>query len=292
MILSVVMPVYNAGPYVGAAAASALAELPEDAELICVDDGSADDSLAVLRSVGDPRLKILTQENLGAAPARNAGLDAAKGAFIAFLDADDLALAGRFEIPLRLLAGDPGLAIVGAGARIIDREGSALREESGAASDTYLRWITHFNSPFTFSAVTVRNSALRFDSAVIPAEDYAFCADKLDEGRGLLLPDILCAYRTHPGQVTKRRNDLLRESGNRIAQRKIRERLGVEVPLDLVFLMRHLLAFGWERIGREHQAPAFEAERLLRHLFSLFKNQPGLDDGELARIEESLLGRP
>lgn len=289
MILSVVTPVYNAAAFVAAAAKSALQEMPEDAELICVDDGSADESLAVLRAIVDPRLKILVQENRGAAAARNLGLEAAQGDFIAFLDADDLALAGRFAIPLRAFAADPKLAIVGAGARIIGTNGQTIREETKAASDTWLRWLTLFNSPFTFSAVTVRKSALRFDGSVIPAEDYAYCADMLDEGKGLLLPDILCGYRTHPGQVTQRKNDQLRESGNRISQRKIRERLGVDMPLDMVFLMRHLLAFGWERVPAEHHALAFEAERALRHLFAQFKKGDGLNARDVAKIEEGLL---
>lgn len=289
MKLSVVMPVYNAAPYVGRAVDSALSQMPDAAELICVDDGSTDDSWKVLCEISDPRLKILRQENQGAAAARNAGLERAQGDAIAFVDADDLALPGRFEIPLRAMAADSSLSIVGGGVRVIDPQGAALRDDIEPAQDTYLRWMTLFNSPFTFSAVTVRRSALRFDSSVIPAEDYAYCADMLDLGRGVILPDVLCAYRLHGGQVTKRRNDLLRESGNRISQRKIKERLGVPVSLEHVFLMRHLLAFGWERIGREHHALAFEAEKLLRQLFRLFKKQEGLDTGELAKIEESLL---
>lgn len=288
MMLSVVMPVYNAAPYVRAAADSALSQMPGDAELICIDDGSQDDSWKVLCEISDPRLKILRQENQGAAAARNAGLAQAQGEFCAFQDADDLALPGRFEIPLQALAGDSSLSIVGGGVRVIDPQGAVLRDDIKPAQDGYLRWITLFNSPFTFSAVTARKSSLRFDSSVIPAEDYAYCADMLDQGRGVLLPALLAAYRLHGGQVTKRRNDLLRESGNRISQRKIRERLGVEVPLELVFLMRHLLAFGWERLSPEHHAPAFEAQRTLQHLFALFKRGEGLDAGDVAKIEEGL----
>lgn len=292
MKLSVVMPVHNAAPYVGRAVDSVLSYLPKGGELICIDDGSTDGSWKALEAFCDKRLKLLRQENRGAAAARNAGLDLAQGDMIAFMDADDIALPGRFEIPVRKLADDSSLAIVGAGTRVIDSDGAALRDEISPATDTYLRWITLFNSPFTFSAVTVRASALRFDSSVIPAEDYAYCADMLDLGKGVILPDILCAYRVHSGQVTKRRNDLLRESGNKISQRKIRERLGVDVPLELVFLMRHLLTFGWERVGPRHHALAFEAQRTLTHLFALFKRGEGLDAGEFEKIEAGLLSGP
>ena len=289
MKLSVVMPVYNAAPYVKAAIDSALSQLPDGGELICIDDGSTDASWDEIARLSDPRLKCLRQENQGAASARNAGLEQALGEFIAFLDADDLALAGRFEIPLRLIESDARLGIVGAGVRVIDPNGAGLRDENNPAADTYLRWATLFNSPFTFSAVTARKCDLRFDSSVIPAEDYAYCADMLDRGKGVILADVLCAYRVHPGQVTQRRNDALRDSGNRISQRKIRERLGVDLPLELVFLMRHLLAFGWERLEPQHHALAFEAQRTLTHLFALFKQGKGLDASELAKIEQELL---
>ncbi len=290
--LSVIMPVYNAAPYLDAALESVLTQLGPDDELVAVDDGSTDGSWELLERQTDPRLKKTRQENQGAAMARNQALDLAAGDYLAFVDADDIALPGRFESPLRLMAENPDLCITGAGVRLIDQNGAALRDEITPQGDTNLRWITLFNSPFTFSTVTVRASALRFDPSVIPAEDYAYCADQLDQGRGVIQDEVLAAYRVHSGQVTKRKNDLLRESGNRISRRKIKERLGVDLPLDLVFLMRHLQAFGWERLSPEHHGDAQAAEATLFQLFALFKQDPSLDGEALAAIKQSLLRRP
>ena len=90
--ISVVVPVYNQQDYVGACVASILAQTMTDAELLLVDDGSTDDSLAVMRRVAAdvPRCTVIEQPNRGVAAARNAGLDAARGAWVCFIDPDDV----------------------------------------------------------------------------------------------------------------------------------------------------------------------------------------------------------
>lgn len=91
-LISIIMPVYNAESHLEETLVSALGQSIKDFELICVDDGSTDDSVAILRRFEkeDGRVRVLSQENSGAGPARNAGLEAARGSYIAFLDSDDL----------------------------------------------------------------------------------------------------------------------------------------------------------------------------------------------------------
>ena len=97
--LSVIVPVYNAENSVGQCLESVLAQSLQDLELICVDDGSTDGSLAILQDYAaeDVRVKVLTQENLHAGPARNRGLEAAQGEYVHFLDADDCVLPYAYE---------------------------------------------------------------------------------------------------------------------------------------------------------------------------------------------------
>ena len=98
MVLSVIIPVYNAAPYLTECLESILAQLPMDAEVICVDDGSVDDSAVILESFArrEARLKVLHQNNAGQSAARNHGLQQAQGDFIYFADADD-ALTGNYS---------------------------------------------------------------------------------------------------------------------------------------------------------------------------------------------------
>ena len=89
--VSVIVPVYNVQEYLGKCLESLTAQTLKDIEIICVDDGSTDDSLAILRDFAkkDKRIKVLTQQNQYAGAARNAGLKIAKGEFLCFLDSDD-----------------------------------------------------------------------------------------------------------------------------------------------------------------------------------------------------------
>lgn len=86
------MPVYNASNYLNLSINSLLNQSLKDIELICVDDGSTDNSLEILKDFSDKHdfIKIITQKNSGSGIARNKGLDNASGEYIAFLDADDI----------------------------------------------------------------------------------------------------------------------------------------------------------------------------------------------------------
>ncbi|SCY71393.1 glycosyltransferase [Butyrivibrio sp. INlla14] len=97
--VSIVMPVYNAGIYLKDAISDILCQTFTDFELICVDDGSTDGSLEVLKFFAgkDERIQIISQSNMGAGIARNMGLNASNGEFIIFLDADDRFSPGLIE---------------------------------------------------------------------------------------------------------------------------------------------------------------------------------------------------
>ena len=89
MTVSVIMPMYNARPYVGAALDSILGQTRPPDEIIVVDDGSTDGGPDVVAAYGS-QVRLLRQEHRGPAPALNLGLRAASGTMVAFLDADDL----------------------------------------------------------------------------------------------------------------------------------------------------------------------------------------------------------
>lgn len=90
-LVSVVLPVYNSQAYLSQCLDSILAQSLENIEIICIDDGSTDDSLAILRSYEnkDSRVRVVSQQNAGAGAARNTGLRMARGKYLSFLDADD-----------------------------------------------------------------------------------------------------------------------------------------------------------------------------------------------------------
>lgn len=91
MQLSVIIPVYNSAPFLHRSLGSVCASPVQDMEIICVNDGSSDDSAKLLDKMAaeDPRIRVIHQENSGVSAARNAGMDAATGDYICFVDGDD-----------------------------------------------------------------------------------------------------------------------------------------------------------------------------------------------------------
>lgn len=104
---SVVMPVLNGSEMIGTAISSALAQLGDNDELIVVDNGSTDDTVAVVRAVDDARVRLIATARRGPAAARNDGLAAANGDLISFLDHDDYWPEGRNAGLLEALAAHP-----------------------------------------------------------------------------------------------------------------------------------------------------------------------------------------
>jgi len=107
---SVVIPVHNRARVLGNALTSVLAQTCQDFEIVVVDDGSADNPTKIIEAVGDSRIRILRQDNRGAGAARNAGIDAARGQFIAFLDSDDVFLPHHLKTMKHLLDGTSSTA--------------------------------------------------------------------------------------------------------------------------------------------------------------------------------------
>jgi len=101
-LVSIIIPCYNAAGFVGDAISSALAQTHPDTEVIVVDDGSVDESVAVIKQFGD-RVRLVTGPNAGGSRARNKGLELARGEFIQFLDADDVLHPRKIECQVDIL---------------------------------------------------------------------------------------------------------------------------------------------------------------------------------------------
>lgn len=101
-LISVIIPVYNVAPWLPRCLNSVIGNTYQNLEIICVNDGSTDDSLRILREyeTHDSRIRIIGKENGGLSSARNAGMDIASGEFIAFIDSDDWVHPQYFELLL------------------------------------------------------------------------------------------------------------------------------------------------------------------------------------------------
>ena len=126
--VSVIVPAYNQGRYLGDAIRSALAQTYRDLEVLVVDDGSTDDTRAVTRSFADPRVRYIHQANRGLSAARNTGIREASGEFLTFLDSDDQFLPEKLDLLLAAFDRNPALGFAAGEAVLIDEHGELMGE--------------------------------------------------------------------------------------------------------------------------------------------------------------------
>ncbi|MET0396645.1 MAG: glycosyltransferase family 2 protein [Longimicrobiaceae bacterium] len=122
--VSVVVPAYNYGRYLREAVESIQAQDFDDLEILVVDNGSTDDTQAVLASIHEPRMRVLTLEvNQGLSVAFNLGIESARGEYVAYLDADDRWRPGKLGRQVELMDGEPGVGVVFCNFAWFDSEG-------------------------------------------------------------------------------------------------------------------------------------------------------------------------
>lgn len=125
-IASIVVPAYNASVTLVDTLDSLLAQSFEDFELIVVDDGSTDDTVEIVKSYSDARIRLVCQKNRGLAGAHNTGIHEARGEYIGFCDADDLWLPEKLERHVEHLNSNPNVGISFAGSQLIDGDGKPI----------------------------------------------------------------------------------------------------------------------------------------------------------------------
>jgi glycosyltransferase involved in cell wall biosynthesis len=208
-LISGVIPVRDRAGLVARAIDSALAQTGPTFELIAVDDGSTDATPAVLAGYHE-KITVLRCAAAGRSAARNAGIDAARGEWIAFLDSDDAWLPGKLARQLSFHESRPELAMSAHGLERIHPDGRVERvvpRWSADPSESFVAIADHF--AFMPSAVMVRSEVARevggFDSAFDGTEDLDFALKVARRYPVAVLPDCLGRYYLHGGQTGRRR---------------------------------------------------------------------------------------
>jgi glycosyltransferase involved in cell wall biosynthesis len=175
---SVVIPVYNRAEALRTAIASVLAQEERDFEIVVVDDGSDDRPDRVIAAFGDPRIRPIRQQNRGGGAARNAGIDASRGHFLAFLDSDDVFLPRHLAALRAALAGTEHTAAYarmqvdrGAGRVILKPPRPIAPGEDMAV---YLMCDRGFVPTITLAVPREAAARVRYHEKLPPAEDTDF----------------------------------------------------------------------------------------------------------------------
>lgn len=224
-LVTVLIPAYNAARYLSDTLVSVQRQGVGELEILVIDDGSTDETAAVLAGFDDPRLRVVRQPNLGLAGVLNRGLDEARGTFLARLDADDEMPPGRLVAQLAAMTRDPELLVLGTD---YEAYGDASFRVRMPRSDRACRQRLIFGSCHCGASVLIRrdrlvDSGVRFDPAYRHAEDYRMWCELSEHGRLGNLAVVGYRYRIHAGQVSARFVDEQRATHVRIAAEYARQ---------------------------------------------------------------------
>ena len=206
--VSIIIPVFNKEDYIGDCLDSVLGQTLTDLEVICVDDGSEDQCREILQSyaIRDDRLKVIhNAENLGPAPSRNRGIEAARGRFLRFVDADDLLPQGSTEA-LHSRAKKDNVEVVRGSLALFRGSDSSTHHQVVSVPDRIRTqlcqeeclWIPWWHTSYLISADLIHRNQLRYPN-LVRGEDPVFLASVLVNTSYLsMIEQIVYLYRQYP----------------------------------------------------------------------------------------------
>ena len=301
--VSVLLPVYNAGPYIRAAVDSVLSQSFEDFELLLLDDGSTDESLLILREYErrDCRVQVLSRENRGLVASLNELIDAARGRYLARMDADDVCMVRRFERQLMFLNSRPDHVAVGGWIMQMNASGLPIGTLKSAVShveidQAHLSGHTSICHPTVLMRKDAVVSVGGYREAFMHAEDLDLWLRLAELGKLANLAEVVLSYRLHAGSISQA-NIVSQHSALKRACESAWLRRGIDGNFeandfwrpsgDRTSMHKFALQYGWLAWGNGYQRTwrsyAWQALRLRPlavsswrlFLFGLFKAPPG-----------------
>jgi len=206
------MSCYNASQYLSEAIESILQQTYSDYEFLLINDGSTDGTLDILRTYAseDKRIVVVDKKNTGLADSLNVGLKAARGKWIARLDADDIALPERLAQQMAFVHWDPSVILLGTACVLIDQSGGAIgRYRYPAGHHSLVTQMEKHGSPFPHSSVLFhKETVIRiggYNGRFVPfCEDVDLWLRLSRIGVIACLPQVLVKIRKHGSNITSR----------------------------------------------------------------------------------------
>lgn len=229
--VTVVILVYNRGQYIAEAINSVLAQSFTNFELLLIDDGSRDNSVKIMQSYTDPRMRMVRNEqNLGIPKTRNKGIALARGEYLAVLDSDDYAYPDRLAKQVAFLDRHQDYAMVGSWVATIEEGQPSRRIEKLPSSPVDIQTRLLFRCCLNHSTLTARTAVLQeygYREQFTVSEDFDLYLRLVKTRKLCNLPEPLVYYRKHTTSVTQEKLRLVDETNWGIMRRQLNE-LGVE----------------------------------------------------------------
>lgn len=242
--ITVLLPVYNAQKFLKDAIESILNQTFEDFELLIIDDGSEDESPAIISGFADSRIRLIRQnENQGLIKTLNHGLGLANGKYIIRMDADDISLSHRFAKQFNFMEGHPEIGVCGSWIKAMNHPRREIFEYYISHEEIILHMFELV--PFAHPSVIIRKSIidkfkLNYNESYLHVEDYALWFDMHKFTKFANLPDVLIQYRFHDKQLSKRHVELQNVNADKIRRKVLEDLLNTNIS-EFEFLIHKAL---------------------------------------------------
>lgn len=208
-MVSIIVPVYNGYEFLKECLQSLLDQSFTDIEIIVVNDGSTDETPALLKQYENFKNVVVCHlsRNRGEAAATNVGIQIAKGKYIARMDADDISLADRLSLQVAALESDPDLTLVGAQTQVFGRDGESTTNLFLADGDIKCALLVGSGHLVTTSVIWRRDWFIQrgiwWNTSLPSARDLRFWSDAMLAGAKFRnLPETLVRYRIHDANAS------------------------------------------------------------------------------------------
>lgn len=236
--VSVIIPAFNAAAFIGDTLESVLTQTYQNLEILVIDDGSQDDTIQIVKAKPDPRIRILSGRQSGAAAARNKGLEAATGDLIQFLDADDILSATKIEHQVNAISSEssPSIATC-AWQHFTDRiPDQRPVEQSVWRVEDAISWMQNSLTGGGMMQTACWLIQRSVADAVGPWNESLSLHDDgeyfnrvlLQSQRQRFVPDCCVYYRIVDNSLSRRRNDRAIESAYRVCGLRAEQILAVD----------------------------------------------------------------
>ncbi|MBE8713678.1 glycosyltransferase family 2 protein [Sphingobacterium hungaricum] len=223
-LVTIFIPVYNAEKYVHAAIKSILEQSFTDFELLIINDGSTDNSLKIIESFDDPRIRIISNEvNIGIGRARALAVEEAKGKYLALLDADDIAYPDRIQKQVDFMELNPSIAASSGFADVIDensvRTNTTIKVPVGRNLPSLLLFEYVFVNPASIYVLDAVRKAGSYNDQLCEDYDLLVRISRNHKIANIAVP--LIQYRVHKDGISKKKLSQMYEQAALILEKQL-----------------------------------------------------------------------
>ncbi len=282
-LVSVVVPVFNAAPYVAEAITSITTqEYSGPVEIIVLDDASSDGSGGVVEALGDVRIRVVrSEDNQGIVWQLNRGFGLARGKYIMRMDADDIALPGRIAKQVAFMEAHPLVAACGTWMEVFGRQNFIWKAPTAHVD---LQLLALKNSPLAHPTVILRKEVLDayglgYKQEFLYVEDYELWNRLSEVAELATLPEVLLRYRMHPAQTGATKAAVQQQAADRVRAAQLRKLCFELSPADEQ-------RFGW-LMDSQRAVPVAEyaaIRQLAVRLYAHHTAHPVLDPEKFGRL--------